>query len=307
MRTLAMLAVAGMAGAVNAQALRFNEGLINVPGGADNGGEFLELLSAEPNFDMTGITIVIIDGDNTNRGVIDQALSLDGLTTGSNGLFLWRDGATVLDPAPEAATTIRIQDFSPDIENGAVTFILVRGFNGAVGNDLDTNDDGTLDAFAWTEVIDVLGYIEGEQPDVDSTYAVQLGGLDISVVDPDPTIAFTADAFVRICTNLYAMDVFGGVPGPFISDEFQVRGFPVNDPLPANFVLTPGSANIEDCDAGCPADFNGDGFLDFFDYDDYVACFEGAGAPGCNADFNGDGFVDFFDYDDFVAAFEVGC
>jgi hypothetical protein len=58
---------------------------------------------------------------------------------------------------------------------------------------------------------------------------------------------------------------------------------------------------------GCPsADFNGDGFTDFFDYDDYVACFEGAGAPGCNADFNGDGFVDFFDYDAFVFAFE-GC
>jgi hypothetical protein len=58
---------------------------------------------------------------------------------------------------------------------------------------------------------------------------------------------------------------------------------------------------------GCAADFNGDGFLDFFDYDDYVGCFEGAGAPGCNADFNGDGFVDFFDYDDFVEAFETGC
>ena len=57
----------------------------------------------------------------------------------------------------------------------------------------------------------------------------------------------------------------------------------------------------------CPsADFNQDGFTDFFDYDDYVACFEGAGAPGCNADFNGDQFVDFFDYDDFVYAFE-GC
>jgi hypothetical protein len=58
---------------------------------------------------------------------------------------------------------------------------------------------------------------------------------------------------------------------------------------------------------GCAADFNGDGFLDFFDYDDYVACFEGSGAPGCNADFNADGFVDFFDYDDFVESFETGC
>ncbi len=54
----------------------------------------------------------------------------------------------------------------------------------------------------------------------------------------------------------------------------------------------------------CPADFNGDGFVDFFDLDDYVAAFE-AGSPA--SDFNGDGFVDFFDLDDYVAAFEAGC
>jgi hypothetical protein len=58
---------------------------------------------------------------------------------------------------------------------------------------------------------------------------------------------------------------------------------------------------------GCRADFNADGFLDFFDYDEYVACFEGSGSPGCDADFNNDGFADFFDYDDFVEAFEAGC
>jgi hypothetical protein len=62
----------------------------------------------------------------------------------------------------------------------------------------------------------------------------------------------------------------------------------------------------------CPADFNGDGFLDFFDYDAFVECFEGLGCPADNpqgvmADFNNDGFVDFFDYDDFVTAFERGC
>ncbi len=59
---------------------------------------------------------------------------------------------------------------------------------------------------------------------------------------------------------------------------------------------------------GCAADFNGDGFLDFFDYDGFVACFEGeACLPGTSADFNGDLFVDFFDYDAFVGAFEMGC
>ena len=58
----------------------------------------------------------------------------------------------------------------------------------------------------------------------------------------------------------------------------------------------------------CPADFNGDGFLDFFDYLDYVTCFEDAICPpGKTADFNGDAFVDFFDYLDFVTAFENGC
>jgi hypothetical protein len=58
---------------------------------------------------------------------------------------------------------------------------------------------------------------------------------------------------------------------------------------------------------GCPADFNGDGFLDFFDYDDYVNCFETGTCGDRTADFNSDEFVDFFDYDDFVAAFEAGC
>jgi probable HAF family extracellular repeat protein len=55
----------------------------------------------------------------------------------------------------------------------------------------------------------------------------------------------------------------------------------------------------------CPADFNGDGFLDFFDYDAFVEAYETSG--GLETDFNGDGFVDFFDYDAFVAAFEAGC
>lgn len=58
----------------------------------------------------------------------------------------------------------------------------------------------------------------------------------------------------------------------------------------------------------CHADFNGDGFLDGFDYDEFVQCFEGGTCPsGRTADFNEDGFADGFDYDEFVAAFEMGC
>ena len=54
----------------------------------------------------------------------------------------------------------------------------------------------------------------------------------------------------------------------------------------------------------CKVDFNGDGFLDFTDFDAFVAAFENGDA---SADFNADGFLDFTDFDAFVAAFEAGC
>ena len=58
----------------------------------------------------------------------------------------------------------------------------------------------------------------------------------------------------------------------------------------------------------CNGDFNDDGFVDFFDYDRYVECFEGLSCPPQKtADFNGDGFADFFDYSAFVEAYEAGC
>ncbi|MEK6703214.1 MAG: hypothetical protein AABZ53_13190 [Planctomycetota bacterium] len=58
----------------------------------------------------------------------------------------------------------------------------------------------------------------------------------------------------------------------------------------------------------CAADFDNDGTVDFFDYDAFVACFEGSTCPpGRTADFDADGTVDFFDYDSFVIAFESGC
>jgi hypothetical protein len=54
----------------------------------------------------------------------------------------------------------------------------------------------------------------------------------------------------------------------------------------------------------CLPDFNLDGFVDFFDYDEFVGSFE---SGAVKADFNRDGFIDFFDYDGFVGAFEQGC
>lgn len=54
----------------------------------------------------------------------------------------------------------------------------------------------------------------------------------------------------------------------------------------------------------CAPDFNADGFLDFTDFDAFVAAFENGDAA---SDFNADGFLDFTDFDGFVSAFENGC
>ena len=54
----------------------------------------------------------------------------------------------------------------------------------------------------------------------------------------------------------------------------------------------------------CPADFNGDGQVDFSDYLDFI---QALANEEPRADFNRSGQVDFFDYLDFVAAFAAGC
>jgi hypothetical protein len=58
------------------------------------------------------------------------------------------------------------------------------------------------------------------------------------------------------------------------------------------------------CTTPCAADYNADGFLDFTDFDAFVAEFE---AGGTTADFNKDGFIDFTDFDAYVSSFEAGC
>ncbi len=54
----------------------------------------------------------------------------------------------------------------------------------------------------------------------------------------------------------------------------------------------------------CPADFNGDGFVNGDDYDAFAEAFDNADPAG---DFNNDGFVNGDDYDAFAGHFDAGC
>jgi hypothetical protein len=57
-------------------------------------------------------------------------------------------------------------------------------------------------------------------------------------------------------------------------------------------------------DCGCPADFTGDGTLDFFDVSAFLDAFS---AHDPAADLNGDGVFDFFDVSAYLQEFAAGC
>jgi hypothetical protein len=127
------------------------------------------------------------------------------------------------------------------------------------------------------------------------------GGLGVNPARLDPEGRASADR---------AYLAFGSVVNPELALDIERLGeAPVFRRMDANAI--PGVWLVRArgvADAGCAADFNGDGFGDFFDYAEFVACFEGEACPACrDADVNGDGFADFFDYEAFVAAFEAGC
>ena len=105
--------------------------------------------------DLSGLTLLEIEGTASNRGRIDKVVPL-GLTDA--------DGYYVADI---------------DAENDTVTFLLVSGFTGAVGDDIDTDDDGTVDATPWSAIIDSVATVDDEVNDFAYAGAPALvGGLD---------------------------------------------------------------------------------------------------------------------------------
>ena len=82
-----------LAGGAAAQpAVVLNEIFVNAPG-SDNGSEFIELKSLSPSMSLDGYALLVIEGDGEatgSVGTVDVVLSLDGMSTGANGLFLWR-------------------------------------------------------------------------------------------------------------------------------------------------------------------------------------------------------------------------
>ena len=113
--------------------------------------EFIEIIG-DPFTDYSAFTIIEIEGDGASAGLIDDGIFTIG-TTDENGYW-----------------TTPFQENI--IENGSVTLLIVENFSGTVGDDLDTNNDGSIDATFYSNIVDGVASSDGGASDL--VYAIDL-------------------------------------------------------------------------------------------------------------------------------------
>jgi hypothetical protein len=245
----------------------------------------VDLFRLQPGGSLARVGTITVDGSN---------VAITGLAWLGGRLIGYRnvtdEGFYGIDPATGVATRLWTQtvggfltayDFGGIDSDGTTLYGMSDTVPAGGTRGLHTIDLTTNTITLVVEVTAFPGNPGGSSTDVDGL-AVGDGRAFLIVDQPGDVQVYnlTTNAFEASITN------------PFPTSEIFSAG------AWAPCFLTP----------TCAADFNNDGFLDFFDYDAFVECFETEICPpGKTADFNNDAFVDFFDYDDFVNAFETGC
>lgn len=172
--------------------------------------EFVEIFG-DPNTDYSAYSILQIEGDTTGAGVIDSVHTVG--TTDADGLWFTGFLANVF-------------------ENGTATLLLVKDFTGAVGNDLDTNNDGVFDVTPWSALVDDVAVSDGGAGDV--TYSSTVLGPDFS---GGP---FAPGGASRIPNGVDTDNI-----ADWTLNDFDGEGLPgfVGTPVPGEALNTPGAIN----------------------------------------------------------------
>lgn len=150
--------------ATQALAISINEIRVDMPG-TDN-DEFFEL-AGTPGASLDGLTYIVIGDDSGDgsgdpgkrSGSIEGVIDLTGLSIPADGYFL---GATDTFTGGSVDLTTGGNNLFENSDN--VSHLLVSGFTGAFGDDLDSDNDGTLDSMPWTSLVDGISLIETNNP-----------------------------------------------------------------------------------------------------------------------------------------------
>ena len=134
--------------------------------GADT-DEYVEL-AAPPGTSLAGLTYLVLgDGAaSAGRGVVEAVVPLDGLVAPASGLLVLAERSFTIGTADRTLALA--------FENGdPVTHMLVAGFDGALGDDLDVDDDGMLDQMPFTDVLDAVALLASRAvPPTGSAYLI---------------------------------------------------------------------------------------------------------------------------------------
>ncbi len=193
-----------------------NEFVFNHTGSDTN--EFVEILG-DPLADLSNFWILQIEGDsNSTTGAIVSATQLG--TTNDDG-FVTTGFVNAL------------------FQNGTSTLLLVEGFTGAVGDDIDAAGDGVIDNAPWSGIIDSVAVNDGGAGDLTFADTVLTAAFDGGQFTPggasripDGTDTDTAADWVRNDFDLAGID---GFPGSLVDGEA---------------VNTPGVENTTELDQG---------------------------------------------------------
>ncbi len=213
---------------------------IRVDGNGSVDQEYFEL-AGSPGSSLTGCYYLVI-GDSTGglSGVVEHVTDLSGFAIQPDGFFLAVDTGSgslyALPGIPDLDTSLNFEN------SDNVTHMLVLGFTGAVGDDLDTDDDGVLDSTPWSSIEDSVAIVE----DPGLLIAGSEHYYSSTIVGPDG--AFMPGT-VKRCPD---------ITGPWAIGAFDP---PTDD--------SPDALNVctfpEDCEDGVDNDLDGD--LDCADAD----------------------------------------
>jgi len=215
--------------------------------GADN-DEFVEITGTTQSLD--GFSILAIGDDAAgSSGVIESVTDLAGGVIDGSHFFVVAKSTFALGIAD-------LTDDSLNLENSDnLTIYLVRGFVGSLGNDLDTDDDGVLDAEPWLELIDCVSFIEtpgsGDQVYC-ATQAGPNGNFPPAQVErcPDDLGAF----FVGEADATLFLDTPGAPNGCVHPPGNDECANPIAAQLGSNFIYTESASDSSDrfTQAGLP-------------------------------------------------------
>lgn len=123
--------------------------------------EYFEL-AGNPGDSLSGLTYIVIGDGTGGSGVVERIQPLSG-SIPADGYFL-AAGDTTIGPVTASVDLIVTPgtDYFENSDN--VTHMLVSGWSGAAAQDLDTNDDGVLDATPWASILDSIAVVETALP-----------------------------------------------------------------------------------------------------------------------------------------------